>query len=77
MPPPGKVETVPPRPKDMKHPVWVDGEWEWTGRRWTWKEHGWEDQQPGMVYAPPLTRRVPDGRIEHLRGIWRKEEPGP
>jgi hypothetical protein len=57
----------------MKHPVWIDGEWEWTGRRWTWKDHGWTEEMPGMVYAPPLTRRTQDGRIEHFPGTWRSE----
>lgn len=74
MPPPGKVEIVPPKPPEMKHPVWIDGEWEWTGRRWSWKERGWTDAPEGMVFAPPLTRRLPDGRIIHLPGEWRKEE---
>jgi hypothetical protein len=75
MPPPGKVEIVPPRPKDMKDPVWIDGEWKWNDRRWVWEEHGWVDAPPGEVYAPPQTQRLPDGRIVHLPGVWKKPEP--
>ena len=77
MPPPGKVEVVPSRPKGMKHPVWIDGEWEWSGRRWTWKEHGWQEAPPGESYAPPTTRRLPDGRLVHYPGTWSDEQPPP
>jgi hypothetical protein len=77
MPPPGKVEVIPPRPKDLKHPVWIDGEWEWSGRRWTWKEHGWQEQPSGESYAPPTTRRLPDGRLAHYRGAWKSDAEKP
>ena len=73
MPPPGKVEVVPSRPKDMKHPVWIDGEWEWSGRRWTWKEHGWQESPKDQSYAPPTTRRLPDGRLAHYPGAWKSD----
>ena len=78
-PPPGQVEIIPKRPPELKHPIWVDGEWEWTGRRWVWKEHGWQEDQPGQIYALPVTRRLPppDGRLVHLPGIWRKDTPAP
>lgn len=75
MPPPGKVEIVPARPPALKHPVWIDGEWEWTGRLWTWKEHGWVDPSPGDAYALPLTQRLPDGRLVHFHGVWKKDGP--
>jgi hypothetical protein len=75
MPPPGKVEIVTPRPNTMKHPVWIDGEWEWNSRRWLWKENGWHDEPPDKGYAPPITRRLPDGRILYLPG--KKDEPVP
>jgi hypothetical protein len=77
MPPPGKVEVVPPRPKDLKHPVWVDGEWEWSGRRWTWKEHGWQEQPQGESYALPTTRRLADGRLGHYPGAWTSDTAKP
>ena len=85
MPPPGKVEIVPPRPATLKHPVWIDGEWEWTGRRWTWKEPGkdpgkapgWVDAPPDAAYALPLTLRLPDGRLVHFPGGWKKDKPPP
>jgi hypothetical protein len=76
-PPPGQVEIIPQRPAGLKHPVWLDGEWEWSGRRWVWKEHGWQEEPPGEVYALPVTRRQPqsDGKLVHLPGTWRKDGP--
>ncbi len=74
-PPPGKVEIVPPKPATMKDPVWVDGQWDWNGRRWTWKEGGWIDQEPGSYYAPPATLRLADGTLAYFRGVWKKAVP--
>jgi hypothetical protein len=73
-PPPGGVEIVPPAPKDFKHPVWVDGEQEWSGRRWVWKPGGWRDQAPDECYARPVTQRLADGRIVHVPGLWKKDD---
>jgi hypothetical protein len=78
MPPPGKVEIVPPRPPGMKHPVWIDGEWVWSGnRRWVWQEHGWEEDRPGQSYELPVTKRLPDGKLVHFPGQWQKPEATP
>jgi hypothetical protein len=76
-PPSGKVEIVPKKPAELKHAVWIDGEWEWTGRRWVWKEHGWQEEPPGEAYAPPITMRrpPPEGTLVHLPGTWKKDEP--
>jgi hypothetical protein len=74
-PPPGKVEIIPDRPAEMKHPVWIDGQWLWTGRRWTWKDGGWEEERWRSYYAPPKTVRTFDGTLRHYPGIWKKEAP--
>lgn len=71
-PPPGKVEIVPPAPPTLKKPVWIDGEWEWTGRRWSWKAGRWEELAPGAAWAPPLTVRTPEGTLAHFKGTWKK-----
>jgi hypothetical protein len=68
------VEIVPPVPKEYKHPIWVDGEQEWSGRRWVWKPGGWRDQAPDECYLPPATKRLADGRIVHAPGVWKKED---
>jgi hypothetical protein len=78
MPPPGKVEIVPPHPPELKRPVWIDGEWEWSaGRRWVWKEHGWEENHPGEVYELPVTKRLPDGKLVHFPGRWKRPDSAP
>lgn len=72
--PPGKVEIVGQPPATMKTPYWIDGEWEWNGRRWSWKDGRWEEPPAGMCcWAPALTWRRSDGSIAHLRGAWKKE----
>ncbi len=71
-PDPGKVEIISPRPPELKHPVWVDGQWDWTGSRWQWKEGGWEDEPPDMYYAPPILSRLDDGTLVYKRGRWTK-----
>ena len=72
-PPPGKVEVIPPRPPALRDPVWIDGEWDWTGRRWQWKDGAWSDQAPDAYYAPPTTLRASDGTLEYLPGVWKKK----
>jgi hypothetical protein len=71
-PPPGEVEVIPPRPPAFKHPVWVDGEQQWNGRRWAWKDGGWRDQASDEYFAPPTTERASDGTLVHYPGIWKK-----
>jgi len=70
-PPPGKVQVVPPPPATAKKPVWIDGEWEWTGRRWQWKDGRWEEMQ-GDYWAPAITVRLSDGSLAHFKGRWKK-----
>lgn len=72
-PPPGKVEIILDRPRNLKHPVWVDGQWLWMGRRWTWKDGGWEENREGEYYAPPKTARIWDGTLVHYPGLWKKD----
>jgi hypothetical protein len=76
-PPPGKVELVPERPRAMKNPVWVDGEWVWKGHRWAWQDGKWEDARPDMYYAPPTTVRLGDGTLVHFGGLWKPVPPDP
>lgn len=70
-PPPGKVEVVVAPPATLKAPVWIDGEWEWTGRRWQWKEARWEEPK-GDYWAPALTLRLANGTLAHFPGAWKK-----
>lgn len=72
-PPPGKVEIITKRPPELKNPVWVDGEWQWTGRRWVWKDGSWQDGSQGDYYAPSTTVRLADGSIVLFKGAWKKK----
>ncbi len=59
-----QVQVLEPRPDDQS--VWVDGSWQWSGRRWTWKEGEWVHPPRGGRYAPPelvLTPVATYGRV--------------
>lgn len=74
-PPPGKVEIIAKPPANLKDPVWIDGEMDWTGRRWQWREGRWEVPPPDSYYAPPATVRRADGSLAHYKGAWKKGKP--
>lgn len=76
-PPPGKVQVIGPPPAALKQPVWIDGEWDWNGRRWQWREGRWEEPK-GEYWAQAITVRFPDGALAHFKGIWKKKkDPAP
>jgi hypothetical protein len=52
-PPPAKVEEPPGAPDDDC--VWVDGHWEYIGRRWEWRRGEW--------VRPPSVCRLAPARI--------------
>ncbi len=68
-PPPGLVETLPPRPVDGA--VWVDGAWTWARRRWTWLPGSWSVPPPGATYSLWMVVRAPDGAVYFAAGGWR------
>jgi hypothetical protein len=69
-PPPARVEIIPDPPKEMKNPVWIDGEWQWKGRRWVWQRGQWEMPLPGGYYAPSATVALSDGTLAWFPGKW-------
>ena len=73
-PPPAKVEVVPPAPKELKRPVWVDGEWQWRGRRWVWQPGQWQEQVAGFYYAPSTAVRLADGTLVLFTGKWKEQK---
>jgi hypothetical protein len=70
-PPPARVEVVPAMPKDIPGAVWVDGEWQWKGRRWVWSPGQWQAPLLGGYYAPPTVVRFEDGTLEYYAGTWK------
>lgn len=69
-PPPARAEVIPEVPLAMKEPVWVDGDWQWMGRRWVWHAGKWMVPEPGTAYAPPKTVRLSDGTVGWYPGKW-------
>jgi hypothetical protein len=59
-PPPARVERVPADPGDAC--VWVDGYWEWLGRRWEWQIGNWVVPPPGCQYAAPRLAWIDSAR---------------
>ena len=68
-PPPARVEFVPDQPN--AECVWIDGEWEWTGRVWTWKRGRWVEPIPNATFSPWTTVRGADGMLYLAGGTWR------
>ncbi|MEJ7730838.1 MAG: hypothetical protein WKG00_16670 [Polyangiaceae bacterium] len=69
-PPAARAEIISAPPKEMTSPVWVDGEWQWKGRRWVWQRGQWENLQPGAYYAPSTVITLADGSIGWYGGRW-------
>lgn len=56
-PPPAQVEIV---PRDPGKPcVWVDGHWEWQGRRWRWQTGSWLRPPPACYYSTQMLVWLP------------------
>jgi hypothetical protein len=76
-PPPARVEFVPKQPS--KDAVWIDGEWQWQGRRWAWRIGRWVVPPAGARFAPWMMVRDAAGVVYYAEGTWRnaKEEEVP
>jgi hypothetical protein len=68
-PPPARVEFIPKQP--AKNAVWIDGEWEWQGRRWRWRLGRWVTPPEGVRFAPWAVVYASDGTVYSAPGIWR------
>jgi hypothetical protein len=69
VPPPARVEVVPPRPAEDA--VWVDGEWLWRRGRWAWLTGRWVKAPAGARFCPWAFVRGDDGRLWFAAGTWR------
>jgi hypothetical protein len=68
-PPPARAELVPGKP--ASHAVWLDGEWEWQGRKWAWKRGRWVLPPEGARYSPWTMTRDETGALWFAPGVWR------
>jgi hypothetical protein len=58
-PPPAKVEILPDDPGEPC--VWVDGHYNWVGRRWQWESGGWFIVPEGCYLAEARLAWAPEG----------------
>jgi len=75
VPPPSRVEMVPPRPDDRS--VWIDGEWTWRRGRWSWLVGRWVLAPSGARFSPWAFVRAPDGTLWVAAGTWRNVNGAP
>ena len=68
-PPPGRIETIPPRPPQAD--AWVDGEWVLRHGRWYWLLGRWVTVPPGASYSPWVVGRASDGTPFYTPSTWR------
>ena len=79
-PPPGRIETIPPRPAGAD--AWVDGEWTYRRGRWLWLLGRWVKSPPGARYSPWVCVHAIDGAAYYAPSVWRDAngavlDPGP
>jgi hypothetical protein len=70
LPPPARVEYVPPRPK-VAGAVWLDGEWTERRGRWAWKLGRWVVPPPESRFSPSVFVRAPSGNAYYAAGTFR------
>jgi hypothetical protein len=66
---------VPARPNSDA--VWVDGEWNWDGRRYRWTKGGWVVPAAGAKIAPWAVARRDDGQLFFSPSVWYGESGAP
>lgn len=76
-PPPAEVEEIPPARADETC-AWVDGHYNWDGRRWSWEAGRWVVPPPGCYYAPPVVAwsKAGEERLYLTPPRWYREDAG-
>jgi hypothetical protein len=57
--------------------VWVDGEWQWEGKRWVWESGGWVVPPAGAYLAPWVVYRQENGKLLFAPGSWHADDGAP
>lgn len=70
-PPAARLDVIKDPPSDLQNPVWIDGQWVFSGRRWSWNPGDWESLKEGFGYAPPKVIRRSDGKLVWFQGSFR------
>lgn len=63
-PPTVRAVIVPPAPREMRDPRWIDGEWTWQASRWVWRDGRWKDWAGSKNwFAPAAVVVLGDGTL--------------
>jgi hypothetical protein len=74
-PPAARVETVPPQKSEGE--VWIDGQWDWDGKRWKWLPGAWTRPPAGAHFTPWEVKRTEDGQLHFAHATWRAADGRP
>ena len=71
-PPPAQIEERDEGLAGRPECRWLDGHYEWRGKRWQWLPGSWVVAPSGCHYAPSLTRwsRPPGPRLYYTPPRW-------
>jgi hypothetical protein len=74
-PPPAEVEDLPPALADPSC-AWMDGHYNWDGRRWAWETGRWVVPPAGCYYAPPVVAwsKAGEERLYFTPPRWYRDE---
>ena len=62
-PPAKKVVVVKKPAKPHKNAFWVDGRWQWSGKKYVWKNGYWQKPRKGFVWVAGHWKDTPHGWI--------------
>jgi hypothetical protein len=75
-PPAARVEDIPKQAKPSD--VWIDGQWDWTGRDWRWIDGAWMTPPAADAYFTPwTTKRERNGHLLFAPAAWRAKDGRP
>jgi hypothetical protein len=74
-PPPAEVEEIPQSREDPSC-AWMDGHYQWDGRRWSWEAGRWVVPAPGCYYAPPVVAwsKAGEDRLYYTPPRWYRND---
>lgn len=67
-PPAARVETIPPKPRELA--VWVDGRWTWEVKHWKWQRGAWVLPPRDAYFSPWQLFRSSDGTLSISPAMW-------
>ena len=76
-PPPAEIEEIPPAREDPSC-AWMDGHYQWDGRRWGWEAGRWVVPPAGCYYALPVVAwsKAGEERLYYTPPRWYRNDAG-